>query len=82
MELTKDPNFRNYFYKFEAYPFRMNEIRCNKIHNIFKIGFKAGLQKYPNINDKLHHAWIINRKEYPGYEGYGIQAGTNSIKIA
>ena len=40
MELTKDPNFRNHFYIFEAYSFIMNEVRCNELHNISRQDLK------------------------------------------
>ena len=82
MKLTRDPNFKNYFYEFGSYTFRMNETKCNEIHNIFKTGFKAGPQKYPDANNKLQYALIIKEKEYPRYEGYKIHEETNDIKLA
>ena len=59
----------------------MNEARCNELHNIFKTGFEAGLENYPDMDHKLHYALIINGKEYPGYEDYRICIGTNNIKL-
>ena len=65
-------NFENYFHKFGAYPFIMDQTKCKDLHNIFKKGSAKGLDKYPDDEDNLHHALIIKVKVYPGYAGYRI----------
>ena len=82
IESTTDLNFTNYFLKIGAYPFIMDQAMRDELHNIFKIGFEAGRQKYPDEDDELHHALIVNGKVYLGYKGYGIHTGTNGIKLA
>ena len=81
MELTEDSNSWNYFYKFEAYTFTMNEAACTELYDIFMTRFKAGLKKFLDVDHKLHYALIIKRKEHPRYEGYEIHAGANDTKL-
>ena len=59
----------------------MNQTKCNELHNIFKKGFTKGLERYPDGEDDLHHALIINGKVYPIYDSYGIHAGTDDTKF-
>ena len=66
-----DRNFKNYFHKFGAYPFSMDQMKCETLHCIFKAEFKKGLETYPDKENKLHHALIIKDKVYPGYHEYG-----------
>ena len=47
-----------------------------------KKGFDVDLEKYPNDEDDLHHSLIIKGKAYPGYNGYGIHARMEDIKLA
>ena len=82
MELTENPNFWNYFCKFGAYTFIMNETKYNELHDIFKTGFEAGLKNYPDVDHKLHYTVIISGKEYLGYKDYGIHTGKNDTKLA
>ena len=82
IELTRDENLKNYLHKFSAYLFIMDQTKYKDLHIIFKKRFKDGLDKYPNEEDELHHALIINGKVYLGYDGYGINEGTKDIKLA
>ena len=59
----------------------MNEEKWNELHDIFKTWFNVGLKKYPDKDYEINYALIIDGKEYPGYEGYVIHAGTNDIKL-
>ena len=79
IELTRDLNLKNYFYKFGAYPFIMDQTKCTTLHIIFKKkGLKDGLEKYSIEENKLHRALTINGKIYLGYDGYGIHQGTRT----
>ena len=82
MELAGNSNFPNYFYKFGTYPFIMNKTKCKYLHNISEKGFSKGLERYPDDEEHLYHALIINDKIYPGYDSYGIHARTDGIILA
>ena len=82
MELTGDSNLANYFNKFGAYPFIMDQKKYEDLHNIFKKGFQKILERYPDDEEDLDHSLIIKGKVYPEYDSCGIYAGTDDIKLA
>ena len=80
IELTLDRNFKNYFHKYEAYQFSIDQLKCELLHGIFKAEFTKGLETYPNEENKLHHALIMKDNVYLGYNGYGIHQASQDIK--
>ena len=77
-ELTQDLNFEFFPLKYGAYSFTMDELSCKTFRIIFNNGFEDGLKRYLVDIQDFHYALIINKKLYPGRDGYGLHQGSNN----